>query len=150
VPARSAGDLLTSTHAREHLGPTSGQAVSWQGRCGEMAEGGGARLIEATTYMVAGQRVGHCIYKRLQLPAYIYTGMCRVAAGDHASCGRWWPGRETPSGVREGIVTATPARGRCGTHRPALPPLLVIVRRLPQSHRSDEIVLNPELRAARH
>ena len=46
-----------------------------------MAEGSGGGLIEATTHMVAGQRVGSCIYKRLRLPAYVYTGICMVPAG---------------------------------------------------------------------
>jgi hypothetical protein len=100
-----AGDLLTLTHARDNLGPTSDQALSWQRRCREMAEGSGGGLIEATTHMAAGQRVGSFIYKRLQLPAYVYTGMCMVPAGRSSFVWTVVAAERGTTGVREAIVT---------------------------------------------
>jgi hypothetical protein len=100
-----AGDLLTLTHARGHLGPTSDEAVSWQRRCREMAEGSGGGLIEATIAMVAGHRVGSCIHKRLRSLAYVYTGTCMVPAGRSTFVWTVVASERGTTGVREAVVT---------------------------------------------
>src|SRR5215467_7566620 len=70
--------------------------------CRELAEDGNGGLIEAHR-LDSGFK---CIYKRLELPAYVYTGMLHIRVRDVWLIWTMVAGESGTTGVREAVVTA--------------------------------------------
>lgn len=74
--------------------------------CRALAESRGGGLIEAEAITSNSKRFIRLIYKRLQLPAYVYTGM--LITWVHGECIVWTmvAGEGRTTGLREAVVTA--------------------------------------------
>jgi hypothetical protein len=101
------GDVLTlalRTEAALGLPPASDEIAVRRFARG-LAESRAAGLIEANAAEGAlGMTVG-LIYKRLQKPAYVFTGMLLVLKGDASQVWTAVAGEQGTTGVREAVVT---------------------------------------------
>ena len=100
----SQGDVLSLATSDGPIGlPTLSDEVAVQRWCRSLAESRAAGLIEVrVTSGALGTTVG-LIYKRLEKPAYIFTGMLLVPSQAHV-----WTvvaGERGTTGVREAVVT---------------------------------------------
>jgi hypothetical protein len=71
-----------------------------------IAEERGGGLIEATAIAPPPRSVVSLVYKRLELPAYIYTGMLVISRGSSSLVWTIVAGEQGTTGVREAIITA--------------------------------------------
>jgi hypothetical protein len=101
------GDVLSLTTMHESLElPSLSDVAALQGWCRELAESRGAGVIEVRVDAGRlGATVGF-IYKRLEMAAYIFTGMLVVPADAGADVWTVVSGERGMTGVREAIVTA--------------------------------------------
>jgi hypothetical protein len=103
----SDGDVLSLATPEASLDlPPLDDSARLQRWCRALAEGRGAGLIEVSAGTGTLGPTVSLIYKRLQLPAYIFTGML-VVPGDDISC--VWTivsGERGTTGVREAVITA--------------------------------------------
>jgi hypothetical protein len=100
------GDVLSLATADGSLGlPSLSDIGGLQGWCRAVAESRGAGLIEMRLDAGRlGATVGF-IYKRLKMPAYIFTGMLVVPGDEVADVWTIVSGERGTTGVREAIVT---------------------------------------------
>jgi hypothetical protein len=100
------GDRLSLTW---HLGvrfPNLADENAVRGRCRKIAKRMHSGLIEATVVTGANGPAVMFIYKRIELPAFIFTGMLLVAPTSRASTMWTVVARERgTTGVREALVT---------------------------------------------
>lgn len=100
------GDVLSLATADESFDlPSLSDIGGLQRWCRAVAESRGAGLIEMR---LDGGRLGAAvgfIYKRLELPAYIFTGMLVVPDNEVADVWTIVSGERGTTGVREAIVT---------------------------------------------
>ena len=86
--------------------PSPNDLVGLQRWCRDVAESRGAGLIEVCPSVgPLGETVGF-IYKRLEKPAYIFTGMLLVPGDETMDVWTIVSGERGTTGVREAIVTA--------------------------------------------
>jgi hypothetical protein len=98
------GDVITLHISKEPIAPVGADSSELRIWCRKRAEGRGGGLIEVPAVDGTGASVIF-IYKRLQIPAYVYTGMLIALAR-----GAWllWTivaGEHGTTGVREAVVT---------------------------------------------
>jgi hypothetical protein len=98
------GDVLSLANASEFLGSSDvsddKKVRTW---CRGIAQSRGGGLIEAYK-LDSGIKL---IYKRLELPAYIYTGMLITRVSRASLIWTLVAGEHGTTGVREAVVTAT-------------------------------------------
>jgi hypothetical protein len=98
----SDGDVLSLAAPGEGLGLPQGSEVELKRWCRELAQERGGGLIEAH-----GIGPSAClIYKRLQMPAYVYTGMFISVVQGFTLVWTVVAGERGATGVREAVVTA--------------------------------------------
>ncbi len=97
------GDVLSLATPAEGLGLPHGSEAQVRHWCRELAQERGAGLIEAHGIGPSAR----LIYKRLQIPAYVYTGMFITAVQEFTLVWTIVAGEHGTTGVREAVVTAS-------------------------------------------
>lgn len=103
---RSEGDVLSLAAPRGSLDlPSLGDAVRVQEWCRAIAESRGAGLIEVRVGTGALGATVSLIYKRLERPAYLFTGMLVIPSDEGSRVWTVVSGERGTTGVREAMVT---------------------------------------------
>jgi hypothetical protein len=102
----SQGDVLSWTTSGSLDLPSLGDTVRLQHWCRGVAEGRGAGLIEARVNTGGLGATVSFIYKRLQMPAYVFTGMLVIPSDEMSIVWTVVSGERGTTGVREAVVTA--------------------------------------------
>ena len=101
------GDLLSMTVS---VGPVSGLDCSSEGQlrqsARQLAQGAGGGLIEAAVLAPPPRCIASVIYKRLERPAYVYTGMLVMTGGSFSIVWTVVAGERGMTGGREAVITA--------------------------------------------
>jgi hypothetical protein len=98
----SDGDVLSLAIPAEGLGLPHGSEAEVKRWCRELAQERGGGLIEAHGIGSSAR----LIYKRLQIPAYVYTGMFITAVQGFSLVWTVVAGEHGTTGAREAVVTA--------------------------------------------
>jgi len=101
------GDLLSMTVS---VGPISDLDCSSETQlrqsARQLAQRGGGGLIEAAVIAPPPRCIVSLIYKRLESPAYIYTGLLVMTGGSFSIVWTAVAGERGMTGVREAVITA--------------------------------------------
>lgn len=87
--------------------PRASSEIELRRRCRNLAQDRNGGLIEAQKVTSSLGPTAILIYKRLQMPAYIYTGMLLVSLEQFSLVWTIVAGEHGTTGLREAIVTAT-------------------------------------------
>jgi hypothetical protein len=98
------GDVLSLSVVR--IFPLPRTEPELQRAARQLAEGRGGGLIEASVVAAAPRPIVDLVYKRLQAPAYVFTGMLMMARQDSALVFTIVSGERGTTGVREATITA--------------------------------------------
>jgi hypothetical protein len=97
---------LASVESRSWLDEVVESESSVREWARDLATSREAGVIEATAIPYAAGKAMHLIYKRLEMPQYIYTGMLIVPAAEDSLVWTMVAGECGTTGVREAIVTS--------------------------------------------
>lgn len=96
--------VLVAAVSTEAWGPLSDDELRKKARA--LAEGAGGGLVEVSPLPCPGGTAVRLIYKRLEIPAYVYTGMLLVPFAGGSVVWTVVAGECRMTGIRESIVTS--------------------------------------------